>query len=308
MGPRHRSRHQGGELEKLIITAACDSSVSYPSNANCPLPTRENADLIAREYVRCIDAGAAIAHLHGVRKLEATLQEDGRKLSLIDFEGWAEIAQGVRSERDAILQFGIAGARFEDRLPLLDLEPEMMSVAFNAHDEHFQPDPEFPPNTIYSLHTLEELRGYAVELPKRGVKPEIEVFHSGAVWNLNKLHGEALLQEPLWATLFLDWDGGSWTPATETALLYMVGLLPSFVNYNVSVMSPSAQWTLLSRVIDLGGHVRVGYEDNPYISVGDLAATNAELVEKIVRIADEKGRAIATPAEARAIIGLGGRG
>ena len=291
-------------MEKLIITAACDSSVSYPSNTFCPQPTRENAAAIAEEYIRCIDAGAAISHLHGVRKLETSFQADGRKLSKIDVDGWAEIAETIRAERDTILQFGIAGARLEDRLPLLQLDPDMMSVAFNAHDEHFQPDPEQPANTIYSLHPLEELREYAVELPRHGVKPEIEVFHSGAVWNLSKLHSEGLLAEPVWATLFIDWEGGSWTPPTEAALLFMVDLLPEFVNYNVSVMSPTTQWKLLSMVIGLGGHVRVGFEDNPYLSPGQLAETNAALVEKIVAIADQHGREIATPAEARQIIGL----
>lgn len=293
-------------MDKLIITAACDSSVSYPSNSYCPKPTRENTDVIAREYIRCLDAGAAIAHLHGVRQLESAIQADGRKLSKLDVEGWKEITEGIRSERDAIIQFGIAGARFEDRVPLLDLAPEMMSVAFNAHDEYFHPDPEYPPNAIYALHPLEELRGYAEELPERGVKPEIEIFHSGAVWNLMKLHAEDLLGEPVWATVFLDWEGGSWTPPTEAALLYMVDLLPEYVHYNVSVMSPSAQWKLLSMAIGLGGHVRVGFEDNPYLSVGELATTNAALVDKIVRIAHEQGRQIATPAEARQIIGLEG--
>jgi 3-keto-5-aminohexanoate cleavage enzyme len=291
-------------MDKLIITAACDSSVSYPSNSNCPAPTRENTAVIAEEYVRCVDAGAAISHLHGVRKLEAELQADGRKLSRIDVEGWAEITDGIRSERDTIIQYGIAGARFEDRVPLLELGPEMMSVAFNAHDEHFQPDPEHPPNCIYSLHPIDELRDYAIELPRHNVKPEIEVFHSGAVWNLNKLHSEDLLTEPLWATIFIDWEGGSWTPPTEAALLYMIDLLPAFVNYNVSVMSPTTQWKLLSMVIGLGGHVRVGAEDNPYLSPGQLAETNARLVDKIVGIAQAHGRDIATPSEAREIIGL----
>ena len=291
-------------MDKLIITAACDSSVSYPSNTHCPKPTRENTGAIAEEYIRCIDAGAAISHLHGVRKLEEAFQADGRKLSKIDVEGWAEITETIRAKRDTILQFGIAGARLEDRRPLLELGPDMMSVAFNAHDEHFQPDPELPANTIYSLHPLEELREYAVELPRHEVKPEIEVFHSGAVWNLSKLHSEGLLAEPVWATLFIDWEGGSWTPPTEAALLFMVDLLPEFVNYNVSVMSPTAQWKLLSMVIGLGGHVRVGFEDNPYLSPGQLAETNAALVEKIVAIADQQGRDIATPSEARQIIGL----
>lgn len=294
-------------MDKLIITAACDSSVSYPSNPHCPAPTRENTKAIAAEYVRCIEAGAAIAHLHGVRRLESELQPDGRKLSRIDVEGWAEVTDAIKSERDSIIQFGIAGARFDDRVPLLDLGSEMMSVAFNAHDEHFQPDPEYPPNVIYSLHPIDELRDYARKLPEHGVKPEIEVFHSGAVWNLNKLHSEGLLAEPLWATLFLDWEGGSWTPPTEAALHFMTGLLPPFVNYNVSVMSPTEQWKLLSIVIGLGGHVRVGSEDNPYLSPGELAGENARLVDKIVRIAADQGREIATPAEARQIIGLEAR-
>lgn len=293
-------------MDKLIITAACDSSVSYPSNSYCPKPTRENTDVIAREYIRCLDAGAAIAHLHGVRQLESSIQADGRKLSKLDVDGWNEITEGIRSERDAIIQFGIAGARFEDRVPLLDLGPEMMSVAFNAHDEYFHPDPEFPPNAIYALHTLEELRGYAEALPEKGVKPEIEVFHSGAVWNLTKVHSEGLLAEPVWATIFLDWEGGSWTPPTEEALLYMTGLLPDYVDCNLSVMSPTTQWKLLSMAIGFGGHVRVGYEDNPYLTPGELARSNAELVEKVVRIAGEHGREIATPAEARDIIGLEG--
>lgn len=292
--------------DKLIITAACDSSVSYPSNDRCLPPRRENAEAIAAEYVRCVDAGAAICHLHGIRRLESEIQADGRKLSRIDVEGWAEMTAAIRSERETLIQFGIAGARFEDRVPLLELHPEMMSVAFNAHDEHFQPDPEYPPNTIYSLHPLEELRDYARTLPERGVKPEIEVFHSGAVWNLGKLHSEGLLAEPVWATLFLDWEGGSWTPPTESALLYMTSLLPDYVVYNMSVMSPTEQWRLLSMVVGMGGHVRVGYEDNPYLSPGELADSNARLVEKMVRIAELHGREVATAAEAAAIIGLGG--
>lgn len=294
-------------MDKLIITVGCDSSVSYPSNPHCPKPTRENTGLIADEYIRCVDAGAAISHLHGVRKLEAEIQEDGRKLSRLDIEGWGEITDAIRSQRDTIIQYGIAGARLEDRVPLLDLGPEMMSVAFNSHDEYFQPDPAVPANAIYSLHPLEELRRYARLLPEHGVKPEIEVFHSGAVWNLRKIHSEGLLDEPAWATIFIDWEGGSWTPPTEAAVLYMTGLLPDFVGYNVSVMSPTAQWRLLSLVIGLGGHVRVGAEDNPYVEPGELADSNARLVEKIVRIAGELGREIATPDEARAIIGLPAR-
>jgi 3-keto-5-aminohexanoate cleavage enzyme len=291
-------------LQKLIITAACDSRVSYPRNHHCLPSTRENVPAIADEYVHCLDAGASIAHLHGVRRLEDQIQADGKKLSRLDADGWAEMASRIRDGGDCIIQFGIAGARLEDRIPLMRLGPDMMSVAFNCHDEYFQPDPLDPPNTIYALHPLEELHGYARETAKYGVKIEVESFHTGAIWNLRKLRSEGLLPDPIWTTIFVDWEGGSWTPPDERALINMVDILPPDVNFNVSVMSPDRQWQLLALAISLGGHVRVGYEDNPYLLPGELADSNARLVEKIVTIAQLLGRDIATPAEAREIIGL----
>ncbi len=292
--------------DKLVVTVGCDSSVSYPSNHLGLAATRENATAIAEEYLRCVDAGAAVCHLHGVRRLESEIQEDGRKLSRLDIDGWREMTEVIRAGSDAVIQFGIAGARFEDRRPLFEIGPDMMSVAFNAHDEHFQPDPEIPANCIYALHPLEELRAYATELASAGIAPEVEIFHSGAIWNLNKLRAEGLLPGRVWATIFIDWEGGSWTPPTEAAVLYMTGLIPEFARYSVSVMSPTEQWRLLSMVIGLGGHVRVGYEDNPYLAPGELADSNARLVERIVEIARAHGREIASPGEARVIIGLDG--
>lgn len=291
-------------MDKLIITAACDSRVSYPRNHYCLPSTRENTEAIGKEYVRCIEAGAAIAHLHGVRRLESELQEDGKKLSRLDVEGWREMTEVITSECAAIIQYGIAGARLEDRIPLMKLGPDMMSVAFNAHDEYFQPDPEYPANAIYSLHTLDELREYGRVTAEHGVKIEVEAFHTGALWNLRKLKEEGLLSDPVWTTLFIDWAGGSWTPPTERGLQNMVDALPPGTNWNVSAMTPKRQWNLLAMAIGLGGHVRVGYEDNPYLSPGELADSNARLVEKIVQIANLLNREIATPEEARAIIGL----
>lgn len=291
-------------MQKLIITAAADSRVSYPRNHHCLPSTRENVAGIAEDYVRCIEAGASIAHLHGVRSLEDKIQADGKKLSRLDVDGWSEMTDRIREGADCIIQYGIAGARLEDRIPLMDLRPDMMSVAFNSHDEYFQPHPDDPANAIYALHPLEELRGYARETAARGVKMEVEAFHTGAIWNLRKLRSEGLLADPVWTTLFVDWEGGSWTPPDERALINMVDMLPEDVNFNVSVMSPDRQWQLLALVIGLGGHVRVGFEDNPYLEPGVLATSNAQLVEKIVKIANLLGRPIATPEEARKIIGL----
>ncbi len=98
-------------------------------------------------------------------------------------------------------------------------------------------------------------------------------------------------------------------PPTNKALIHFIDHLPDNCNFNVSSMdyNPYVNWQLLTQVIILGGHVRVGFEDNPYLAPGMYAKTNAELVEKIVRIAREVGREIASPDEARKIIGVGSR-
>ena len=117
-----------------------------------------------------------------------------------------------------------------------------------------------------------------------------------------------LLDAPVWTTFFLGWPGGCWTPPTLAALEYMHNHLPAGFNYSVSVMDPPTHWQVLTHSILLGGHVRVGMEDSPYLDAGKtLARGNAELVEKIVRLARELGRDIATPEEARRITGLPAR-
>lgn len=292
-------------MNKLIVTISCDGSVSYPGNPHNILPIRQNVKVTVDEYVRSVEAGAAIVHLHGVRELEPRIQPDGRRLSRLDLDGWRIMTNAIRDQTGAIVQFGVAGARLEDRAQLMPLAPEMMSVAMNAHDEYFQPDPDREPNCIYALHPLDELRDYAKRAREHSIKLEAEAFHTGAFWNIAKLRSERLLDDPVWTTLFLNWQGGSWSPPTEKTLLYLVDHLPEGAIWNVSVMDPVNQWKLLSMAIGLGGHVRVGYEDNPYLEPGILADTNARLVEKIVALSSLLGRDVATPDEARHMIGVG---
>lgn len=291
--------------DKLIITVTVDSTMSYPGNALCP-PT-ENTRAVTDEYIRAVNAGASITHIHGVHTLEHEIQPDGRRLSKTNFEGWKDLQEKIRAGCDAIMQFGIASARFEEKVRLMDLKPDMMAIAFNAHDEFFQPDPSYPANEMYASHPRDEVEGYSREAKKKGVKVEVESFHTGAFWNMEFVARQGLLPEPIWTTLFLGWPGGCWTPPTPKALIYMVDHLPRdrAINWNTSVMDPPTQWQILTQAIAMGGHVRVGWEDNPYLDDrGTPATTNAQLVEKIVRIARELGREVATPAEARAIIGL----
>jgi len=292
-------------VDKLIITVTVDSSMSYPRNPYCPPPVE--VERVVDEYVQCVEAGARIVHMHGVHKLEDEIQPDGRKLSRVDVAGWKKMKDQIQKRCDPVIQFGIASARFEEKRELMKLGPDMMSICFNAHDEHFQPDPDYPANEIYASHPRAELIEFCEAANAHKVKVEVESFHTGAYYNMRYVVKRGLLADPIWTTLFLGWPGGTWTPPTPHGLNFMVDNLPFPLNWNVSVMDPPTQWKVLAQAISMGGHVRVGWEDNPYVAEGVYAKHCHELVDKVVRIAKELGRAIATPDEARAII-FGKRG
>ena len=289
-------------MDKVIITVTVDSSASYPGFS--AMPRIDDTAAVADEYVRAIDAGASLVHHHGVHYLEDTMQPDGRRLSRTDYAGWGDLTERIRSRRDAIIQFGIASARIEEKIALFDHRPDMMSYAFNAHDEFFQPDPALPANEQYGIHTRPELEEFCAAALEHGVKPEVESFYTGAFWNLEYIRRKGLLADPVWTTLLIGWQGGAWTPPTPESLIYLVHHLPERVNWNVSVMDPATQWGLLGLAISMGGHVRVGWEDNPYLPDGTPSRSNAELVDTIVSMARLMGREPATPDEARGIIGL----
>lgn len=289
-------------MDKVIITVTVDSTMSYPGFQG--MPPIEDVEAVADEYVRAIDAGASLVHHHGVHYLEGTIQEDGRQLSRTDLQGWAHLTELIRSRRDAIIQFGIASARLGEKIELMKLGPEMMSFAFNAHDEYFRPDPAYPPNEQYAIHPRSELESFCRAALEHGVKPEIESFYTGAFWNAEYIRNLGLLEDPLWTTLLIGWPGGAWTPPTPDSLLYLVNHLPARTIWNVSVMDPRQQWRILAVALGLGGHVRVGWEDNPYLPDGTPSRSNAELVDEVVKLAHLMGREVATPDEARQIIGL----
>jgi 3-keto-5-aminohexanoate cleavage enzyme len=288
-------------MDKLIITVTCDSTMAYPSNPDNPTP--KGYDEVAREYVRAVNAGASICHLHGPYTIDERIQADGTRLSDLDIPGWARLRKNITDQVDCIIQYGIANGRFPQRKQLMrEQKPDMISTCFNAHDECFDYEPPRTPVELYGLHDREELDEYCKITNELGVKIEAECFHYGGVWNAQRLVERGLLKKPVWVTFFLGWRGGCYTPPTLKAMQYMHDHLPDGFLYNTSVMDPQEQWRVLTMAILLGGHVRVGMEDNPFLSPGQYAPSNAALVEKIVRISKELGRGIATPTEARSII------
>jgi 3-keto-5-aminohexanoate cleavage enzyme len=293
-------------MNPLIITVTVDSSMAYPGHSL--MPPIEDVESIGQQYIDAVAAGAAICHHHGIHYLEAEIQSDGKRLSRIDFDGWRALTEKIRSGGgDPLIQFGIASARLPEKIKLMDLKPDMMSYAFNPHDEFFQPDPAYPAVEMYALHPRDELEEFTRAALEHGVKPEVECFYTGAFWNLEFIRRRGLLENPVWATLFFGWQGGAWTPPTHDAVLYMHRHLPENVNWNVSIMDPATQWKLIPLVIAIGGHVRVGWEDNPFLPSGEPAKTNAELVQVVVEMAERIGRPVATPDQAREIVGLATR-
>lgn len=293
-------------MDPLVITATVDSTMSYQHNPYCPPVT--DVERVAEEYIKCVEAGASITHIHGVHFPEDEIQPDGRKLSKIDFDGWKRVTELIRAKVDPVMQFGIASARLEEKVKLMSLEPELMSYCFTAHDEHFQPYPDEPAFEIYAIHSRDELTEFCTAAMDHDVKVEIESFTTGAFYNMRIISEKGLLPEPIWTTLFLGWGGGQWTPPTPEGLIFLVDNLPSemAINWNVSNMNPPTHWQNLAQAIIMGGHVRVGWEDNPYLdpvlNPGEYAEHCYLLVEKIARMSRDLGREVATPDQAREII------
>ncbi len=211
-------------MEKLIITVAGDSRTSYPHNHLCP--PQEDIPGVAQQYIDAVKAGAAIAHIHGRRTLEETIQADGQQVSRIHHDDWKKLQDAIMSKVDPIMQFGVASARIEEKIKLMKLGPDMMAVCFNAHDEYFQPVPSLPPKRMMAIHPVEELIAYAKAAEEHKVKLECECFHTGAFWHLDFVRRPGYLKEKTYTTLFIGWPGGTWTPPTERALQFMVDNLP----------------------------------------------------------------------------------
>ena len=271
-------------MEKLIITAAiCGAEVTKEHNPNVPYTVLE----IAIEAEKAYNAGASIIHLH-VRKDDGTPTQDRER-----FKACIEAIK----ERcpDAIVQpstGGAVGMSNEERLQPVDLRPEMATL--DAGTCNFGGDDVF----VNTENTIKEFGQKMIEL---GVKPEIEVFDKGMIDMAIRLQKKGFIKTPMHFNFVMGVNGG--ITATPRDLVFMEGSIPAGSTFTVSGIGRS-EFQMAAMAIIMGGHVRVGFEDNVYIEKGIPANSNAELVERVVRIAKELGRAIATPKEAREILGL----
>jgi uncharacterized protein (DUF849 family) len=154
---------------------------------------------------------------------------------------------------------------------------------------------------IAVVNTPSHLRHMAAEIYRSGTKPELEVFDLGQVGFALHLLNEGTLKQPAFFQFCLGIRGGA--PATPEALIAMKGLLPAAMVWSAFGIS-RAQFPMVAQSVLLGGHVRVGLEDNLFLGQGELSKGNAPLVERAVQIVQALGEEVATPADARAILSL----
>lgn len=263
-------------MEKLILTATTANSWIHPELKNWATSTES----LIEDAVRCAEAGASILHVHLPRSPEA-----GR------------MVRRIRERTDAIIQAGMSSYPVEKRLTDFEARPDMISIILNHHDEHFSQ------MHVNQLHPLEEFEEYGKKCRQFGIKPEWEVWHTGSYWNLRYVMEKGWFAGSQVLTLFFGWPGGTWSPPTPESYLHRVQYMPQDCHHSVSVMGKE-QTSIAALAIASGGHVRVGTEDYPFIREGVPAKSNAEIVSRMVRISAEMGRGVATPAEARSILGL----
>ena len=271
-------------MEKLIITAAiCGAEVTKESNPNVPYTVEE----IKREAKSAYDAGASIIHLH-VREDDGTPTQ--RK------ERFEECIKAIKEVcPDVIIQpstGGAVGMSDDERLAPTELSPEMATL--DCGTCNFGGDEVF-------TNTENQIKYFGQRMIEKNIKPECEVFDKGMIDMAIRLSKKGFIKEPMHFDFVMGVNGG--ISGTPRDLVFMVGSIPSGSTWTVSGVGRN-EYPMITMGILMGGHVRVGFEDNVYLEKGVLAKSNGEMVEKVVRLAKELGREIATPKEAREILGL----
>jgi 3-keto-5-aminohexanoate cleavage enzyme len=273
-------------MDKLIITVGISGSrISKKQTPYIPITPEE----IAQSGIEAWRAGASILHIH--------VRDKNTGLGTQDVNIFKEVVHRLRSETDAILCLttsGIPGRNLpiEERLGPLSLDPEMVSFdagSINIGENVLLCPPEF-------------LDALAKETLAKGIKPELEVFEVGMVYNCLRYLERGLLDTPLHFQFVLGVPGGM--PATVKSLLHLSEIIPEGSTWSVIGIGAN-QLPMAMLGMAMGGHVRTGLEDNIYYSKGVLAKSNAELVERIARIAKEFGRELAVPSEASRILKIG---
>jgi len=267
--------------DPLMITCAITGAeTTRDRQPNLPITPAEQAQA-AEEAVK---AGASIIHLH-VR--------DAQGKPTQSVERFKESIDAIRARvPEAIIQISTGGAigeSIENRARPLELKPEMASL--NLGTMNFGEDVFFNhPRDIVAL---------AARMQTLGVVPELEIYEVGMLEAAFRMAKQGILRGPLHFQFVLGVPGGM--SGELSNLIHLLHQVPDGSHWGVAGIG-RYQLPLATHALLLGGHVRVGFEDNIFYRKGEVATSNAQLVERIVRLAKELGREVATPAQARKML------
>lgn len=305
-------------MDKLIITAAITGNITLPvQTPYLPLTPKQ----IIEDAVRAANAGAASVHIHG--------RDPKTAKPTTDPEVYREIASGIKAQSNVIICITTGGTMYmtpEERAQVVpNLKPElatfnMGSINFSIHpiaERYKDEDYKYPWEKEFALSTKDfifrntfgDIEKLMDIMKENDTKPEFELYDVGHIYNLQFLIRRDVIHPPVWLQFVTGILGGIGANVYE--IVHMKQTADRLIgenNYIWSVIGAGypAEFNLATLSIIMGGHVRVGMEDNIFVERGILAKSNAELVEKVVKIAKELGREIATPDEARKILGLKG--
>jgi len=281
--------------EKLIITVAPTGAFQgKEANPNLPLQPHE----IAQATYESWNEGAAIVHIHA--------REPDTNKPTTDPDILRHIDRLIREKGcDIIIQHSTAHDYIprmasDGRIKAIEMNPEMASL-----DITFTRMLTFGSREDILITTLPEIEHGAKAMLDRGVKPELEIFNPVVIDDVYNLIEKGLLKKPYWLSFVTGMRriNRAYMPYTPRLLIQLVDSLPPDSMFSVLGVATD-QLPATTHSILLGGHVRVGFEDNIYYKKGQLAESNAQLVARAARIGRELGCEIATPAEARQMLGI----
>jgi 3-keto-5-aminohexanoate cleavage enzyme len=301
-------------MEKVIVTCAITGGASPAGNPYLP---KTPAEQVA-SAVEAVGAGASVIHIHGRNPETGMPDSDARFIG--------EAVAGIRKQcPDVIVNVstGGSGKRYDgdhlfEEVPKESVKGRIQLIADLAQDSETKPDlasfnAGSPVIDIYSrtkkdwllkfvmVHTFDDMTHMAKVMQENGVKPEFECYDVGMINNVLTLRDLGYVGDRLYFQCVMGIMGG--IPATPDNLLHMVRQIPPEYPWSVCAVGAS-EYPMVTMGLIMGGNVRVGFEDNIYLNPGVPAKSNAEMVAKAVRLAGELGREIATPEEARRILGL----
>ena len=285
---------------KMIVTVAPTSNFhGKEANPALPFSPQEVADAV----YECWNEGASIVHIHG---------RDKNGLPTNDRSFFQEADRLIREKRcDIIIQHSMAPANpvllgqqegdIDDGTQTTTTEPPPEMASLEVAPSNIIADGKVY-NMLWDRLWAEKTAKYLME---KGIKPEVEIYNNSDMDDLEYLIEKGVLTKPYYVSFVLGMHrvNNQASRYSPKHLMHLVDLLPPDSLFSVLGIGPvEFQATTLSML--LGGNVRVGFEDNIYIEKGRLAKNNAELVAKIVRIARELGREIASPGEVREMLGI----